>query len=201
MLEVLVDKVVRAVLRGADPNETIVKLVRSTPNLTDEHVKRVIEMTNVRLFNEMFKRGRHEFNLADPKVILEKLHGKGEIKKKAYEFSDQDFDATGLIQESFEPVYDPVFASGDDLPATSRFWKQSTIEKNAEYEEVLSFERLKRLREILEGVNYKIPTISKIASYISDQDRINLEFKKASGFEESEELATEFLKIVRGEAV
>lgn len=196
MLELLVDKAVREILNGADPNDTIVKIAQSTPNLTGEHVKRIIEMTNVKVFNELFKYGKHEFNLADPNVIFEKLYGKNEIEKKA---SDEDFDLTGLIHEEFSTVYDTVYASGDDLPAVSRFWKEESIEKVAEEETVKNFEKLKRAREILSGIEYKIPSIEKIASYLSKQDRLNLEFKKATGFEESEKLAEEFLKIVKGE--
>jgi len=199
MLEFLVEKAVREILNGADPNDTIVKIAQATPNLTDEHVKRIIEMTNVKVFNEMFKQGQHEFDVADPNIIFEKLHGKDEIEKKAYEFSDEDFDLTGLIHEEFSPVYDSLQASGDDLPASSRFWKEENIEKAAEDENVKNFELLKRAREILNGIDYKIPSIEKVASYLSEQDRLNLEFKKAAGFEESEELAEEFLKIVRGE--
>jgi len=197
-LELIVEEVVRRVLSGENPNDVIVKIASADPNLTDEHVKRIIEGTNVRLFQEHFKQGVYEFDVADPKVIFEKLGRNKGMEKEAYSFSPEDYDVTFFELEFFSPVMEKS-ACGDNckIELKKKTQPEQGISKEAE-KEMLRLAALAKIRRLIEeGENYKIPKIEKIAHLLSRTDLLNLEFKKYSGFEESEELADEILRLSR----
>lgn len=194
MLELIVDKVVKDVLNGENPNDAIVKVAQEFPNLTNEHIKRIIEMTNVRVFNELFKQGQHEFDVADPAVIFKKLNKSDGIEKGA---SDEDFMIR--MDELFGPEMEKSASGGEDfLSKAPRWWHDEKTESEIPgREELIKVSAKLNIRRLLSGKDYKIPTIEKVAHILDEKDRLNLEFKKAAGFEESDELAEEILKLFK----
>jgi len=190
--------VVKRVLEGKDPNEEIVKIAEVDTRLTDEHIKRIIETTNVLLFKNMFEKGAHEFPVADPKVIFEKLGRNKGMEKAA--FSEEDFYVVPEEYDFFKPALEKS-ASKDELFVGNRVPRWQREEKLAEErpnEELIKLAALAKIRRLIEeGENYQIPKIEKIAHLLSRSDLLNLEFKKHAGFEESEELANEILRLTR----
>lgn len=99
----IVKKVVSEVQSGNDINIEIAKAAKEN-NLNQEKVNRVVEWTNTLLMLKQYKRGEpkeKEFDLADPKVIKDKLNTelqentvdkvKQELEGNPYEMDEKDY--------------------------------------------------------------------------------------------------------------
>ena len=58
--------------KGISLNEAVTKIASENSDMTQDHIKRVIEQTNISTFESFFKEGdkKAEFDVADPDVIL-----------------------------------------------------------------------------------------------------------------------------------
>ena len=73
--------------RGIPLNDAIIKIASSRPDMSKEHVQRVIENANLITFEEMFKGASSKhitFDLADPSVIHASLDGTDDIPDPIY---------------------------------------------------------------------------------------------------------------------
>lgn len=199
MISLIGDQIVVEVInKNKSPNEEIVKAAIAS-DLTDDQIKRLIEYVNVKLFNELFKQGITDFEVADPKIIFKELK-KGMEKKASF----QEVIMSYGISVNDNPMFNSQPEQSGPGLTVSKFPKWMTEQpefvktSSEEFNEINKLAAQAKIQKILSGKDYKIPTISKIASVLDEKQLLNLEFKKYAGCEESDELAEELLSLVRG---
>ncbi|MEM0325108.1 MAG: hypothetical protein QXW35_04355 [Candidatus Aenigmatarchaeota archaeon] len=199
------DKIVLSVIKeNKNPNEEIIKIAISG-DFTDDQIKRIIEYVNVKLFNEFFKLGKTDFDVADPNIIFKELKREKALKKSA-SFNDV---LSSILEGNFEKaasneMFNSAYETSNEgltlsnkLPKWMREKENFVKTSSQEKKEINKLAAQNTIQKLLSGKDYKIPTISKIAKYLTPGQIENLEFKKFAGCEESDELADKFIEAVK----